>query len=60
MAFGDSQARGLTGATATGLRQSHRNVGSKPHLQPTPQLMATLVPSPIEPGLGPNLQPHGS
>ena len=40
-AYGGSQARGLIGAVAAGLRQSHSNVGSEPHLQPTPQLMAT-------------------
>ena len=27
---------------ATGLLQSHSNVGSKPHLQPTPQLLNPL------------------
>ena len=41
-AYGDSQARGLIGAVATGLRQSHNSAGSEPHLQPTPQLTATL------------------
>ena len=40
-AYGGSQARGLIGAVATGLRQSHSNVGSEPCLQPTPQLTAT-------------------
>ena len=40
-AYGESQARGQIGAIATGLHQSHTNAGSKPHLQPTPQLMAT-------------------
>ena len=40
VAYGVSQARGLIGATAAGLHQSHRNAGSEPHLQPTPQLMA--------------------
>ena len=39
-AHGDSQARGLIGAVATGLCQSHSNMGSEPPLQPTPQLMA--------------------
>jgi len=39
-AYGDSQARGPIGAVATGLRQSHSNVGSEPHLRPTPQLTA--------------------
>ena len=41
-AYGGSQVRGLIGAVATGLRQSHSNVGSKPHLQSTPELTATL------------------
>ena len=40
VAYGGSQARGLIGAVATSLRQSHSNAGSEPHLQPTPQLMA--------------------
>jgi len=35
-AYGGSQARGLIGAVATGLRQSHSNAGS----EPTPQLTA--------------------
>ena len=41
VAYGGSQARGLTGAVATGLHQSHSNAGSKPRLQPTPQFTAT-------------------
>ena len=44
MAYGGSQTRGLIRAVATGLRQSHSNASSKPHLRPTPQLMATLDP----------------
>ena len=40
-AYGGSQARGLIGAGATGLRQSHSNAGSEPRLRPTPQLTAT-------------------
>ena len=40
MACGGSQARGLIGATATGLCHSHSNVGSELSLQPTPELMA--------------------
>ena len=44
MTYESSQARGRIGAVATGLRQSHNNVGSKPRLQPTPQLMAVLDP----------------
>ena len=34
LAHGDSQARGLIRAVATGLCQNHSNVGSKTHLQP--------------------------
>ena len=59
-AYGGSQARGLIGAVATGLRQSHSNVGSEPSLQPTPQLLATPDPYPTEQGQGSNPQPHGS
>ena len=40
-AYGGSQARGLIGAVAAGLHQSHSNLGSEPRLQSTPQLMAT-------------------
>ena len=43
-ACGGSQARGLIGAVAAGLRQSHSNSGSEPRLQPTPQLTASLDP----------------
>ena len=43
-AYGGSQARGLIGAVAAGLHQSHSNAGSEPRLQPTPQLMATPDP----------------
>ena len=39
--MGGSQARGLIRDIAAGLRQSHSNAGSEPHLQPTPQLTAT-------------------
>ena len=41
VAYGGSQARGLIGAVATGLRQSLSNGGSELRLQPTPQLTAT-------------------
>ena len=41
VAYGGSQATGLIGTATTGLRQSHSNVGSEPHLRPTPQLTAT-------------------
>jgi len=40
-AYGGSQARGLIGAVAASLHQSHSNAGSEPRLQPTPQLTAT-------------------
>ena len=43
-AYGGSQARGQIGATASGLHHSYRNVGSKPHLRPTPHL--TAMPDP--------------
>ena len=43
-AYGGSQARGLIRAVAASLCQSHSNVGSKPRLQPTPQLTATPDP----------------
>ena len=59
-AYGGSQARGLIGAVATGLLQSHSNTGSKPRLQSTPQLTATPDPQPTEQGQGLNPQPHGS
>ena len=59
-AYGGSQARGLIGAVATILCQSHSDTGSEPRLQPTPQLMATPDPQPTEQGQGSNPQPHGS
>ena len=43
-AYGGSQARGLIRAVAAGLCHSHGNARSEPHLQFTPQLMATLDP----------------
>ena len=43
-AYGDSQAGGLIRAVTAGLHHSRRNSGSEPHLQPTPQLTATLDP----------------
>ena len=43
-AYGGSQARDLIGAVAASLPQSHGNAGSEPHLQPTPELMATPDP----------------
>ena len=42
--YGGSQARGRIGAIATGLRQSHSNLGFEPCLQPIPQLTATPDP----------------
>ena len=42
--MGGSQARGLIGAVAASLRQSHSNSGSEPRLQPTPELTATPDP----------------
>ena len=44
MAYGGSQSRGLIGAVATSLRQSHSNSGSEPHLRPTPQQRWILNP----------------
>ena len=43
-AYGGSQARGLVGAVAAGLRQSHSSTGFELCLRPTPQLMAMLNP----------------
>ena len=43
-AYGGSQARGRIRAAAAGLHHSHSNAGSKLHLQPMPQLTATLNP----------------
>ena len=43
-AYGGSQARGLIGAIAASLCQSHSNVGSELGLRPTPQL--TVMPDP--------------
>ena len=41
VAYGASQIRGLIGAVAAGLHQSHGNAGSELHMRPTPQLTAT-------------------
>ena len=46
-AHGGSQARGLIGVVAAGLHHSQSNARSEPHLQPTPQLMATPVLNPV-------------
>ena len=59
-AYGDSQARGLIGAVAASLHHSHSNKGSKPCLQPTPQLTTMLGPQPTERDQGLNPQPRGS
>ena len=59
-AYGGSQAGGRTGAVVAGLRQSHSNLGSEPHLQLTPHLTATPDPYPREQGQGLNPKPHGS
>ena len=42
--YGGSQARGRIRALATGLGQSHSNLGSEPRLHLTPQLMTTPDP----------------
>ena len=52
MAYESSQARGQVRAVAAGLRHSHSNMGSKPHLQPTPQLTAVPDPEPTKRGQG--------
>ena len=57
---GGSQARGLIRAVATGPGHSHSNVGSELRLQPTPQLTATLDPSPTAQGQGSNPKSQGS
>ena len=44
MAYGGSQAKGLIGAVAADLGQSHSNSGSELRLQTTPQL--TAMPDP--------------
>ena len=59
-AYGGSQARGLIGAVATGLCQSHNNTGSEPCPQPTPQPTATPDPQPTQQDQGLKLKPHGS
>ena len=43
-AYGGSQARGQIRAVAAGHSHSHSNAGTKPHLQPTPQLTAMQDP----------------
>ena len=60
MAYRDSQARGLIGAIAASLHQSHSKAGSEQCLQPTPQFTATPDSQLTEQGQGLNLQPRGS
>ena len=59
--YGSSQARGRIRAAAAGPPPSHSNSGSKPCLQPTPQLtaMPDLQPRGSELGQGSNPHPHG-
>ena len=45
--YGNSQVRGQIGAAAVSLCHSHSTVGSKPCLQPTPQLTAMPDPRPL-------------
>ena len=59
MAYGISQARVQIEAVVTGQHPSHSNVGSEPHLQPTPQVVASVDPRPTEGGQGSNPHPHG-
>ena len=47
-ACGGSQARGLIGAVAASLPQSHSTAGSELRLRPTPQLTVTPDPQPTE------------
>ena len=47
MAYGGSQARDLIRSTAAGLRQSHSNAGSEPHLRSTPQLKQHRILNPL-------------
>ena len=50
MAHGGSQARGRIGAVAAGLRHSHSNAGSEPHLQPTPSSRPHRILNPLSKG----------
>ncbi len=60
MPYGGSQARGLIGAVAAILCQSHSKAGSQLHLPPTPQLTASPDPYPPDCGQGSNSQSHAS
>ena len=46
-AYRSSQARGQIRATAASLHRSHSHELSEPRLQPTPQLMASPDPEPL-------------
>ena len=46
-AYGSSQAGGRIRATTASLQHSHRNVGFKPHLWPTPQLKQCWILNPL-------------
>ena len=48
MAYGGSQARGLIGAAAAGLRHSHGGARPEVCLWPTPQRTAALYPQPTD------------
>ena len=47
VAYRSSQDKSQIGAAAAGLCHSQSNMGSKLHLRPTPQLVATLDPHPL-------------
>ena len=47
VAYGGSQARGLIGATAAGLRQRHSYARSEPRLQPTPHSQQHRILNPL-------------
>ena len=53
------ESRGWIEAASPGLHYSHCSSGSKPRLQPIPQLRATLDPQLTEWGQGSNPYPHG-
>ena len=55
VAYLSSWARGQTGAPAASLHHSYSNAGSKLHLQPTPQLIAT--PDPLAHWARPEIEP---
>ena len=60
MAYGGSQGRGLIGAIAAGLRQSHSNMDLSHVCDLHHSSQATLEPQPNERGQGSNLPPCGS